>query len=100
MMSIEETLTLHRTTREKYMHAAYMAQWDAQYIAGLRGDPSPWWRGDRIQKMLQARGGFRLNPRSAQVCFLRHARAANRKLVQVKRLQRMLDSPNNWDGWI
>ena len=97
VLTIPETISLHRATRKRYMHAARMAWHDANFVR-TGNHRTAWWRGDRIQKMLAAR--VELNPLGALRCFLRHARAANRKLVQVKRLQRALAAPNNWDGWI
>ena len=96
MFSISDTLSHHRATRDQYMLAARNARSEHAY-GYQRGVPplaqhyvtKEWMRVPRMVPTLPALR-----------CFLRHARAANRKLVQVKRLQRMLSQPNNWDGWI
>jgi hypothetical protein len=96
MMSIEDTLKLHRGKRHMYMNVAKRARinvrrWDER--CKVRAVWGKWDLYEQVLKKFVFHHG-------AMVCFLRHARAANRKLVQVKRLQRMLSSPNNWDGWI
>lgn len=100
MMSIPDTLTLHRVTRERYVKAARACLYDIHRFYHSDGiHHERFWRLVTAHGILYAKP-LRLNHFHIFRCFLRHARAANRKLVQVKRLQRMLSSPNNWDGWI
>jgi hypothetical protein len=91
MLSIPDTLSHHRATRDQYMHAVRLARKDCDLSPRLR---------QFARGILKLDGLQFIDPEGALRCFLRHARAANRKLVAVKRLQRMLSSPNNWDGWI
>ena len=96
MLSIPDALYLHRATRHRYMNAARRAQakanfWNEKCI--VRNKWGSWPLYEKVLRPWMFHAG-------ALRCFVRHARAANRKLVQVKRLQRMLSSPNNWDGWI
>jgi hypothetical protein len=96
MMSISDTLSHHRATRDRYMAVAYDAR-RAHRDAWPRGVPTPALHYVTQKYVMVPRA---VDSLAALRCFLRHARAANRKLVQVKRLQRTLASPNNWNGWI
>jgi UDP-2,3-diacylglucosamine pyrophosphatase LpxH len=96
MMSIEDTLSHHRATRDVYIDATRRAEIlknEYDRICKLDITNKRWKAHTEHTKTFVFHG-------QALLCFLRHARAANRKLVQIKRLQHMLSSPNNWDGWI
>lgn len=83
MMSIPETLVHHRRTRSIYMSAArraentscfYYESWGAHLTCGCG-------MAAYSERMMSWH-------RLARDCFIRHARAANRKLIAVKRFQR------------
>lgn len=95
MLSIPDALSFHRATRVTYMNAARRAHFNLwQGIPSGYPMPAYLYPGTEILLVNRA-----VSTHSAMQCFIRHARAANRKLVQVKRLQRMISGPNNWDEY-
>lgn len=91
MLSIPDTIALHRATRDRYMDAARSARHDERGRKSLLNFLY-------YDKFMTAEKELRISRlhhervfcKNAKRCFLRHARAANRKLVAVKRLDRML----------
>lgn len=86
MRTIAETIELHRATRRLYMTAARSA-WRYRDAYGLAV-----WMGYGVGRMP---GFINIVPAQAIRCFIRHARAANRKLVAVKRFGRQFSHAIN-----
>lgn len=93
MLSIPSALSLHRATRERYMAAARSArhdEWGRKSLLNFLYYDKFMTNAKeiRIARIYHER----VFCKRAKLCFLRHARAANRKLVAVKRFQRQLET--------
>lgn len=93
MLSIPSALSLHRATRDRYMFAARSAREAvriAKYVINNRHAFADYLKVPRHTEMENLYKERQFN-KDALRCFLRHARAANRKLVALKRFQRQWD---------
>lgn len=90
MLSIPHTLSLHRATRDLYMRTARRARDDAWECKIELNRLWHFPRESYNEYLAEAYYRGVKYGRGAMRCFLRHARAANRKLVAVKRLERQM----------